>query len=152
MILDKMLEFSSAQAAFASGADVVSTNIYDTGAVGVGTTGASGNAYDVGIGETLFVFAKTVAAVTGGTSIQVVVQDSADGTTGWTDKEAGPVVPVASATANAVLAKIRLPIGLRRYIRLAYRNVGANAAGTVSSWINKDVEALQYGASGFTVA
>lgn len=152
MILDKMLEFSVAQAAFGTDTTIASTNIYDTGATTVGATGASGNVYDAGIGETLFAFAKVVAAVTGGTSIQVVVQDSADGTTGWTTKGAGPVVAVADATANAVLAKIRLPIGLRRYIRLAYVNVGANAAGTVSAWINKDVEALQYGASGFAVA
>lgn len=140
MILDKMLELGLAQNIFASGADVVSANIYDTGA-----------AADVGIGEELYVYAKANTAVTGGTSIQVVLQDSADGSTGWTDKAAGPVVPVASAGANATLAKFRLPIGLRRYLRVAFRNVGANAAGTGSVWITKDVDAQQYAASGFSV-
>lgn len=140
MILDKMTELALAQNIFASGADVVSTNVYDTGA-----------AADVGAGENLFLFAKTVAAVTGGTSIQVVLQDSADNSS-WADVQSAKAVPVASATANAVLAKMRLPVGLRRYLRVAWRNVGANAAGTGSAYILKDVDAQQYGASGFTVA
>lgn len=140
MILDSMVEFSLAQNIFASGADVNSTNTYDTG-----------SATDVGIGEHLYLFAKVNTAVTGGTSIQVVLQDSADNSS-FADVQSAKAVPVASATANAVLAKMRLPIGLRRYLRVAWRNVGANAAGTGSAWIVKDVDAQQYGPSGFTVA
>lgn len=141
MYLDSMVEFSLAQSIFASGADIVSTNVYDTGA-----------AADVGIGDDeLFLYAKVNAAVTGGTSIQVVLQDSADNSS-WTDRQAGAVIPVASAVANAALCKMRIPIGCRRYLRVAYRNVGANAAGTGSAWIVNDVQAQQYGASGFTVA
>ena len=139
MILDKMTELALAQNVFSAGTDVASTNSYDTGA-----------AADVGAGETLFLYAKMVAALAGGTSIQVVLQDSADNTT-FADVQSAKAVPLASATANAVLAKMLLPIGLRRYLRVAWRSVGTTTAGTGSAYITKDVDAQQYGASGFTV-
>lgn len=141
MILDKMTELALVQNAFSAGTDVVSTNVYDTGA-----------AADVGIGEPLWLLAKMDGtALVGGTSIQVVLQDSADNSA-WTDKQSGAAVLLAAATAEATLAKMRLPVGLRRYLRVVFRSVGTTTAGTASAWILKDVEALQYGASGFTVA
>lgn len=140
MILDKMAELALAQNVFSAGTDVVSTNVYDTGA-----------AADVGAGENLFLFAKMGStALAGGTSIQVVLQDSADNSS-WADVQSAKAVALASATANAVLAKMRLPVGLRRYLRIAWRSVGTTTAGTGSAYITKDVDAQQYGASGFTV-
>lgn len=139
MLLDKMTELALAQNVFSAGTDVVSTNVYDTGA-----------AADVGAGENLFLFAKMVAALAGGTSIQVVLQDSADNSS-WADVQSAKAVPLASATANAVLAKMRLPVGLRRYLRIAWRSVGTTTAGTGSAYLTKDVDAQQYAASGFTV-
>lgn len=139
MILDKMTELALAQNVFSAGTDVVSTNVYDTGA-----------AADVGAGENLFLFAKMATALAGGTSIQVVLQDSADNSS-WADVQSAKAVPLASAVANAVLAKMRLPIGLRRYLRIAWRSVGTTTAGTGSAYLTKDVDAQMYGASGFTV-
>jgi hypothetical protein len=139
MILDKMAELALAQNVFSAGTDVASTNVYDTGA-----------AADVGAGENLFLFAKMATALAGGTSIQVVLQDSADNSS-WADVQSAKAVLLASATANAVLCKMRLPIGLRRYLRIAWRSVGTTTAGTGSAYITKDVDAQQYSASGFTV-
>lgn len=142
MIIDSQEKFSEAQSVAAAAGDIVSTNVYDTGA-----------AADVGIGEHMYLYAKMNAALVGaGTSIQVVLQDSADNAT-FADKQASAAVPVASATANATLAKVRLPIGLRRYLRVAYRiSGGTTTQGTASAYLVKDVDAVQIGASGFSVA
>jgi len=139
MILDTQETFSAAQSAFSAGTDVVSTNVYDTGA-----------AADVGAGEPFFIYAKVGTAFSGGTSIAVVLQDSADNSS-WADVQSTKAVAVASATANAEICRMRVPIGLRRYLRLAYRSVGTTTAGTISAYVVKDVQAQQYGASGFTV-
>lgn len=142
MILDTQETFSDAQSVAGAAGDIVSTNVYDTGA-----------AADVGIGNPLFLYAKMNAALVGaGTSIAVVLQDSADNSTFADVQVVSKVVPVASATANAELVRARLPIGLRRYLRLAYRITGGTTTGgTASAYIVNDVQAQQYGASGFSV-
>lgn len=142
MILDSQNTFCTAMSVARAVGDAVSTDVYDTGA-----------AADVGIGENLYVYAKMDAALVGaGASIQVVLQDSADNST-FADAESGRVVPVASATANAELARLRVPLGLRRYLRVVFRISGATTtAGTASAMLALDVQAQQYGASGFTVA
>jgi len=142
MILDTQETFSDAQSVAAAAGDIVSTNVYDTGA-----------AADVGIGNNIYLYAKMNAALVGaGTSIAVVLQDSADNSTFADVQVVSKVVPVASAVANAELVRARLPIGLRRYLRVAYRITGGTTtAGTASAYLVNDVQAQQYGASGFTV-
>src|SRR5574339_1017727 len=106
MYFDTQELFADAQSVASAAGDVVSTNVYDTGA-----------AQDEGIGERMYLYAKMNAALVGvGASIQVVLQSSTAVGSGYTDAVAGPVVPVASATANAVLARLALPIGLKRYL------------------------------------
>jgi hypothetical protein len=143
MILDTMEQFAAAQSIAAAVGDIVSTNVYDTGA-----------AMDVGAGEPMWLFAKTVAAVTSGgaATVQVVLQDSADNSS-FADAMSGPVFALAALGANKVIAKQRLNTPLRRYLRVVFRIAGATTTGgTASAYLAKDVEALQYGASGFTVA
>jgi hypothetical protein len=142
MILDTQETFCGAMSVARTVGDAVGTDTYDTGA-----------AADVGIGENMFLYAKMDAALAGaGSSIQVVLQDSADNTT-FADAEAGKVTALAAATANAELARLRFPIGLRRYLRVVFRISGATTSGgTASAMLVKDVQAQQYGASGFTVA
>jgi len=142
MILDSQNTFCTAMSVARAVGDAVSTDVYDTGA-----------AADVGIGENFYIYAKMDAALAGaGSSIQVVLQDSADNST-FADAEAGRVVALASATANAELARLRAPIGLRRYLRVVFRISGATTSGgTASAMLVKDVQAQQYGASGFSVA
>lgn len=141
MILDTQEQFSAAQSVAAAAGDIASTNTLDTG-----------DATDKGIGETMYLYVKLVAALAGaGASIQVVLQDSADNVT-FADVQAGKVIALANATANAELYKQRLPIGLRRYLRVVYRISGAaSTGGTADAFLAKDVQAQQYGASGFTV-
>lgn len=143
MILDSQEQFSDAQAVTSTG-DTVSTNVYDTG-----------SAADEGIGESLYIYAKTKAAFTSGGAgtLQFVLQDSADNSTFADVQTLTPAKALATLTANTDQVRARLPIGLRRYIRLAYRvGTAAMTAGTIDAYIVKDVQAQQYGASGFSVA
>lgn len=139
MYIDTMETFADAQSVASAAGDVVSTNIYDTGA-----------AADVGIGERMYLYAKMNAALVGaGASIQVVLQTSDSSGSGYADAEAGAVIAVASATANAVLARLALPIGLKRYLRVVFRISGAaTTAGTATAVLVKDVQAQQYLTSG----
>lgn len=143
MILDTQEQFSDAQAVTSTG-DTASTNVYDTGA-----------AADVGVGEPLFIYAKTKAAFTSGGAgtLQFVLQHSTDNST-WTDVQTlTPALALATLTANTVQVRARLPIGLNRYLRLAYRvATAAMTAGTVDAYIAKDVPANTSYASGFSVA
>lgn len=130
MYIDSQETFSEGQSVAAAVGDVVSTNVYDTGA-----------AADVGNGEELVLLAKMNAALVGaGASIQAVLQDSADNTT-FADVQAGPAVTVANAVANRTIARFYLPIGLRRYLRVVYRISGATTtAGTASAYIVLDAQ------------
>lgn len=130
MFIDTQETFADAQAVASAVGDVVSTNVYDTGA-----------AADVGNGETMILYAKMVAALAGaGAIIQVVLQHSADNST-FTDAVAGPTVALAAAVANENIARIKLPIGLLRYLRVAFRISGATASGgTASAYLVKDTD------------
>ena len=131
MYIDSQETFSDAQSVAAAVGDIVSTNVYDTGSKA-----------DAGIGERMYVFARMVAALAGvGSSIQVVLQTSADNSA-WVDAASAPAVATASATANTVIARLALPMGLRRYLRVAYRITGATTtSGTASSYLAIDVQA-----------
>lgn len=147
MILDSMEQFASAQSVAAVVSDIVSTNVYDTGA------GPNAFAGDQGAGENIWLFAKLIAALTSGGAgtVQVVFQDSADNSS-WADVMTGKVFTTTTGVANAVLAKLKLPVGLRRYWRVVFRIAGATTTGgTASAYLTKDVEALQYGTNGFAV-
>jgi hypothetical protein len=139
MYIDTQETFADAQSVASAAGDVVSTNVYDTGA-----------AADVGIGERLYLYAKMNAALVGvGASIQAVLQTSDTVGSGYADAAAGPVVAVASAGANKDLAKIALPIGLKRYLRVVFRISGATtSAGTATAVLVNDVQAQQYLTSG----
>ncbi len=128
MYIDSQEIFSEAQSIISAVGDVVSTNVYDAGA-----------ASDIGNGEEMFVYVKTNAAVVGaGSSVQVVLQHSVDNAT-WADLATAPVVGATQAIANTVLARFAVPIGTRRYLRLAYRiSGGATSAGSVSGYLVLD--------------
>ena len=143
MILDSQNQFSSAQAVTSVG-DTVSTDVYDTGA-----------ATDVGIGYDIYLYIRSVAAFTSGGAgtLQFVLQDSANNSA-WADVQSlTPAKALATLTANTDQVRARLPIGLRRYLRVVYRvGTAAMTAGTVDANLVLDVQAQQYGASGFSVA
>lgn len=141
MLMDTQEIFSNAQAVTATG-DTASTNVYDTGV-----------AADDGIGEPLMLVVNSVAAATSGGSatVQAVLQTSVDNAT-WTDAMAGPAVAYTVASGSKNLWKARLPYGLNRYLRVAYRiGTAVLTGGTFSAFLVKDTNGHQYPASGFTV-
>ncbi len=105
---------------FASGADVASTDYIDT----------VSQFSDIGEGNPLNVKATITTAVTGGTSIQAVLADCDTPTGSYLDKLLGPVVLVAAALAGKVLLDVPVPRNvMQRYVKILWRNVGANVAG-----------------------
>lgn len=141
MILDSQEVFSAAQAVTATG-DTVSTNILDTLV-----------AQDEGIGEDVTLYSKVDTTFTSGgaATMQVVLQTSADNAT-WVDAAIGPVIALAGMTAGTVVYNQILPIGLRRYLRVAYRvGTAVYTAGNISSFLVKNPQAYQYGGNGFAV-
>lgn len=144
MILDTQETFSEGQSIAAAAGDVVSTNVYDTGA-----------AHDAGIGEPLYLYGRIGTAVVGvGASVQAVLQT--DDNVSFSTPREFPItgaMGVALLGANAEFFKYRLSVGLERYLRIVYRITGATTtAGTASAYITKDVQANVSYASGFTVA
>lgn len=139
MYIDTMETLADAQSVASAVGDIVSTNVYDTGA-----------AADVGMGEEMYWYAKLNAALTGaGAIIQAVLQTSTTVGSGYTDLATGPAVPLASATANVTLVLQRLPIGCKRYLRVVWRISGATSTGgTGSAYLIKDAQANQYLTSG----
>lgn len=141
MIIDSQNLFSSAQAVTATG-DTASTNVLDTSQV-----------LDEGVGEECYLIVKSVAAVTSGgaATVQAVLQTSSDNST-WTDVDLGPAIGYATITTNYEIYKRRLPTGLKRYIRVAYRvGTAVLTAGTFTAFLTKDTQSQQFGATGFTV-
>jgi hypothetical protein len=142
MFIDSQELFASAQAVTATG-DTASTNVLDTGA-----------AQDEGIGEEvlLVVLCTTTPTSGGAATIQPVLQTSSDNAT-YTDAMTGPALAYTAITAGQTLFASRLPIGLKRYLRVVFRiGTAVLTAGNFSAFLVKDVQAYQFGASGFTVA
>lgn len=140
MIIDSLLEFSKGQAPTSTG-DTVSTNVVDTGA-----------AHDEGIGEPMYLHIGVTEGVTSGGSATVAfaLQTSADNAS-WSDVVVTKAYNVADLTAGKQIA-VRLPIGLQRYIRVAYRiGTAALTGGAFNAYLVKDVSAQAYYASGFSI-
>lgn len=136
MYIDSQETFSDGQSVIGTGT-IVSTNVYDTGAPA-----------DVGIGERMYLFVTPSTGLVGGTSIQAQLQtsDTVGGT--YTVAAAGPVVVIADAGIGEPIAKLALPIGLKRFLRVAYVIVGTTTVGAVHASLVKDVDAQQYLVSG----
>lgn len=134
MILDTQTSLSRAQSIAAAAGDVISTDIYDTGA-----------AADVGIGHDLFLNINTNAAVTSGgaATVQFVLQTATD--SAFTTPIEFPLTParaLAALTANTVQYQGRLPVGLRRFVRVVYRIATATTTGgTATAFLTEDIQA-----------
>jgi hypothetical protein len=133
MILDSQTRFSNDQDIFSVGTTVASTDVYDTGA-----------AADVGIGQESELQIQIGAnAVVGGTSVQFFLQtaDDVGFSTNLTSYPLTAAIAVASLTARAIVYRGRLPIGLRRHIRIAYTSVGTTTAGNANAFLVHDLQA-----------
>lgn len=74
----------------------------------------------------------------GATSLTIKIQSSEDNST-WNDAVISPAIPGAELTKGADVFSVRVPKGLKRYIRLAYTIAGTNTAGKITSFASKDL-------------
>ena len=128
MIRDKASELSTAQAV-ASGT-VVSTNYLDTQIPGGDAAVGSETRLAVTVDETFG----------DGTSVAVQIFTDSDSAFGTETKVyESAAIPVATLKKGYTLG-IKLPFGLKRYVRLKYVVVGTNSAGKVTAGIVKEVD------------
>ena len=146
MLMDKQTELSDAQAVTATG-DTASENVIDTE-----------NALDVGIGEHAYLVSQIQTTLTSGgaATVQVILETATDEAfTSPVEAAAGPVKTIGTDTVDAgtTMFKAKLPTGLLRYIRVAYRvGTAVLTAGKFDTFVTKDVDAQQFGDSGFSVS
>ncbi len=157
MILDALLQFSSAQALVQPVGTYNSTNAIDLGMGQVGnqqipTFAAGGGARDIGIGDDpamkLLVQISTTFTSGGAATLQVALQGAPDNGSGlegtYTTWYTSPAYALATLIAGARLLDMDMPrppaaIVIPRFLRLAYIIAGATTtAGNVSSYIVLD--------------
>lgn len=122
MIIDRDNMFTNAKAITASGA----SDAIDLG--------AEGDA----LGQELTFHAIVGTTFAGLTSLAVKIQTSVDNST-WIDSVSGPAVPVADLVAGKDIFCVRVPQGLKRYVRLYFTASGTATAGTLTSFMSKDL-------------
>jgi hypothetical protein len=110
----------------------------ETAASEIVDQGAAGDA----LGNELYLVVKTKDTdFTGGTSLQITLQtDSAVGFGTAEDKLVVPAIVLASLTKNKVLVQVRMPQGMKRYIRLLYTIVGTMATAKLDAFLTPNVE------------
>ena len=124
MIIDKDFLFSEKQAVTASAA---STNAIDMGAAGDA------------VGQELTIHAVVAVPFATLTSLTIKVQTSANNSD-WSDVVLSPAIAAASLTAGKDVFCIRVPQGLKRYVRLYYAVTGSDAtAGKITAFASKDL-------------
>lgn len=144
-MLDSEVIFAESQAVTSTG-DTASTNIYNNGSAALGDAGQTG--------ENLWVQAicSTTATSGGGATLQVALQDSADGAT-FADVAVGPVVALANLVKGATLYALQPPPGMRQYWRIAWRvGTAALTAGTFDAFVSNTLQRNVARPSGFTVS
>lgn len=131
MIKDYELEFSDGQVLTAS---AVSTNIIDQGAAGDAIAG--GEMFLVIRCGTLLDSAGEAATLT------VKLQDDSDVAFGTVrDVYVSAAIAEAAIAANTELLKIRLPLGLKRYLRVSYVVGTENfTTGTIDAFLVSGVD------------
>ena len=135
MILDKELACSVSQSVVGAAATVVSTNTIDL---------LDAN-NDQGIGQPMRAFANAVIALTGGTSVQVNLIESANANlSSATVIATGTVTVDATAIAGARLLDVRVPNTTKRYLGFQIITVGTHTTGTIDAHILSDVSHPRY--------
>lgn len=129
MILDYKNQFSRLQAVTASAA---STEVIDQGAAGQA------------IGGELWLVARVGTAFTNNdtnATLTIALQsDSAEAFNVAVVTHYSIVVPLASLTANTTLFKVKVPPGLKQYVRGYYTASAEFSAGTIDLFLTPDVE------------
>ena len=141
-MIDNSTKLATAQTVTTAG-DTTSTNFYDFG---------NAASSDVGLQERLWVQAMVDTDAAGGaTGLQAVLQHSDDNVT-YTDLQSGQVTPTALLKTGAILAQMKLPLGVKRYFRITWRLIGgALTAGKFTAFVSIDVQRNIARPSGFAV-
>ena len=145
MILDKELQFSSAQAVTAT---AVSTNVVDLNTAGI----------DIGTGENLFIHTKIDVAMTDAGSdstitVELVTDDNSSMSTPVLVQTLGVFAAVSGITTKPIVQRIQPSALFERYIAIRYTATGGSlTTGSFSSSIVKDAELYKAYPKGFTVA
>jgi len=116
-------------------------------------------ARDMGIGDdpALKLLVQVGTAITGGTTLQVVLQGATDNGSGspnsYSDWWASPVYAEATLVAGARLMDMDFPrppagIAIPRFVRLGYVSTGTHSAGTLGAWIVLDRMDQMYQSTG----
>lgn len=80
--------------------------------------------------------ARVTTTFSGGTSVALKLQESANDS-GWADTDiVGPAISVGTLKEGYDILDIPLPAGLKRYLKGVYTAVGNPNAGRVSMWIS----------------
>lgn len=129
MIIDRFLKVSRNQAVTAT---APSTDVIDFGQTNPNT----------GLHDRLDMVVTVGAAATaaGAATVQISVQDSATGSSGWADVISSGAVPIANLGAGAQIV-LSMPTQHRRYVRVNYTvATGPLTGGTFSAQV---VEGIQ---------
>lgn len=159
MILDALLQFSSAQNLAQVAGSYVSTNIIDLGiASGIPSSASGGGARDIGIGDRpamkLLVQVITTFTSGGAGTLSVALQGAVDNGAGapaaFSTWWVSPVYALATLNAGSRLMDMDMPrppdgIAIPRFLQLTYAVATATmTAGTVSSFIVIDRDDQPY--------
>jgi hypothetical protein len=127
MIKDKDLVFSTLQTITTSAASEDYINLT-----------AAGDAYN----DELFLVCRVGTAFTGATSMAISVQTDTDSgfATALQTLVSSPVIAEASLTADTEVFKIRVPKGMKKFIRLYYTVVGTHSTGTLDAFLATDIQ------------
>ena len=96
--------------------------------------GAGGDA----IGQELTFHNVVAVDFAGLTSLKITVQTSDDKTT-WNDLVSSPEIAKAELVTGADVFQVRVPKGMKRYVRIAYTVTGTGTAGKITSFASKDL-------------
>jgi hypothetical protein len=133
-IMDKQVLLSEAQAVTVTAA---STNTIDLTF-----------ARSLGVQDDLHLFAKVITAFTGGTSLQIAfVSSAAADLSSPTVLVQTPAIPAASLIAGSEWLRVSIPIfssAAQRYLGASYTVVGTFGAGTITTGLIFDREAMKY--------
>ena len=149
MYLDKQEEFSDSQ--------VVTTTAISTNQIDLNPNNSPNVLQDIGTGEEMYLVVQVDTTATAGGAATLDISLESDSTA---DLATSPTVhfrtgafALASLTAGAQLAAIRLPAGnYERYLGVRYTvATGPLTAGAFSAFLTKDVQAQRTYARGYTV-
>lgn len=154
MLIDKLLEFSDAQAVTST---AISTNVIDTAPQGNSVN--TNTTRDLGTGEDLYLVVITQTAATDSSSdatLTVTLEsDSTEdlATSATTHFSTGALAFAAFSPAGTVLAKVKLPAGsYERYLGVRYTVAsGPLTAGKFDAFLTNGVDAPRNYVAGSTI-